>query len=1261
MQKIRKRLFNSLLAVVLLLFPIFSHVSPVLALTDKSASQTVNETTANVEQNLKEFATNDESSPSEDGATATLRIMETTDLHSNIVPYDYYKDTDEDVAYGLAKTATLIQQARSEVKNSMLFDAGDMIQGNPLASYVKNHLKDDETHPLFAAMNALEYDAAIIGNHEFNYGLDYLDKVLEGANFPILNANVYKLDEEGNIVGNYFTPYEILDKKIIDDNGNESIIKVGVIGFTPPQVMVWDKSNLTGKVDVEDIVKTAEKFIPKMREEGADIIIAIAHSGCDIYSEGKEYAENAVYDLTKVPGIDVMLFGHAHLVFPGGSEFNGLQDKGIDNEKGTINGIPATEAGYWGSHLGVIDLNLKKVGGKWTIVESKTDKPHAVSADTKAASEIINLPEVRKYHEATIEYVRSVIGKTIYPLNTYFTRVMDDAAVQLVNKAQIDYAQKWIAENAPELSNIPVISAAAPYKGGRGGANDYTNIPAGELSIKSASDLYVFDNTIKAVEMTGAQVKEWLEFVASSYNQIDPDKKEPQDLLDSNFRPYNFDVIDGIKYEIDVTKPRRYNWASGEIENEDAHRIIKFTYMDGTPIGDDDPFIVVTNNYRQSGGGGFPYINSAKVVIDSTDENREVIVNYVLEHGTINEVADNNWKIAPINGDVTLIFESASNAQQYLNMLPNITKYGNGSTDGYTTYQYDQRVYAQILGINDFHGQLDYSTKINNKPVGGIEYLSGYLKARKAENPANTLMVSVGDLVGASRPVSALLQDEPTIRFMNEIGFDLATIGNHEFDEGVPEMLRLIYGGYHEATGDFEGAAFPYVAANVYYNEEQILPPYLIKEINGVPVGFIGVVTQETMNIVTKSALEGVEITDEVEAINQYAQELKEQGVKAIIVLAHNSGSSELDGSNAVGDVVEFAKQVDSEIDIIFGGHDHKYLNTTVNGILLVQSYSYGTAFSDVDIVIDPITKDIVSKSAEIVTTFHEPEYFDEEIKAKLDELKSLVADKLQQVVGEAATEITRAQNEAGESALGNLIADGMRDYTGTDFAFMNPGGIRADLDAGPITYEELFAIQPFGNTLVTMKMTGSQIQTVLEQQFQENITRIMQISGLKYTWDPNQPIGSKIIDIYLPSGEKIDPNAYYSVTVNNFMADGGDNYLEFTKGTDRQDTGTIDLDVFVDYVKKLSAQGPINPKIEGRITLAKESIDVPGKQPGDSNGETPGNTDHSGNQPGQGKGDSKLPSTATNNFNILFAGIIVVGAGGTIYFIYRRKQEKVH
>src|SRR5690606_8103805 len=205
------------------------------------------------------------------------------------------------------------------------------------------------------------------------------------------------------------------------------------------------------------------------------------------------------------------------------------------------------------------------------------------------------------------------------------------------------------------------------------------------------------------------------------------------------------------------------------------------------------------------------------------------------------------------------------------------------------------------------------------------------------------------------RPVSALLQDEPTIRFMNEIGFDLATIGNHEFDEGVPEMLRLIYGGYHEATGDFEGAAFPYVAANVYYNEEQILPPYLIKEINGVPVGFIGVVTQETMNIVTKSALEGVEITDEVEAINQYAQELKEQGVKAIIVLAHNSGSSELDGSNAVGDVVEFAKQVDSEIDIIFGGHDHKYLNTTVNGILLVQSYSYGTAFSDVDIVIDPI------------------------------------------------------------------------------------------------------------------------------------------------------------------------------------------------------------------------------------------------------------------------------------------------------------------
>ncbi len=255
--------------------------------------------------------------------TAILRILETTDLHSNVMPYDYYQDTSNNINYGLAKTATLIQQASRRIENnSMLFDAGDTIQGNPLADYVArgdHKLGPNDTHPIFKAMNHLEYDAGIVGNHEFNYGLDYLNDVLEEANHPVVNANIYNDDKDGNPDNdvNYFTPYKIIDKTIKDTNGNDVTIKVGVIGFVPPQIMQWDKDNLTGKVITKDIVEQANKFIPEMKAEGADVIVAIAHSGCDIAEEGQEEAENAVYDLTKVPGIDAMLFGHAHLNFPG--------------------------------------------------------------------------------------------------------------------------------------------------------------------------------------------------------------------------------------------------------------------------------------------------------------------------------------------------------------------------------------------------------------------------------------------------------------------------------------------------------------------------------------------------------------------------------------------------------------------------------------------------------------------------------------------------------------------------------------------------------------------------------------------------------------------------------------------------------------------------------------------------------------------------------------------------------------------------------
>lgn len=511
------------------------------------------------------------------------------------------------------------------------------------------------------------------------------------------------------------------------------------------------------------------------------------------------------------------------------------------------------------------------------------------------------------------------------------------------------------------------------------------------------------------------------------------------------------------------------------------------------------------------------------------------------------------------------------------------TVFADGKAGGVKTDAHPHRyIDVQLLGINDFHGQLDVTRNVGGKAVGRADYLAAYLKQREAENK-NTLLVHAGDAVGASSPVSALLQDEPTIEFLNKLGFDVGTLGNHEFDEGVDEMLRLIYGGIHPTTGYFRGADFPYVSANVVDKKtgKPLLPPYVIKRVNGMPIGFIGVVLSDTPSIVDASGVAGVSFTDEAKAINEAAKQLKRRGVRAIVVLAHNPGVSNKDGSNANGEVVDIAKKVDDEVDVIFAGHNHAYLNAEVDGKLLVQSYSYGTAFSDVDVKIDPRTKDIVAKKAEIVTTYQDGIKPDAEIAKLIGKYEEKVAPIVNQVVGTAQTTITSKQNASGESALGNLIADAQRSALKTDFAFMNPGGIRADIEQGEVTWGELYNVQPFGNQLVKMTLTGGQIRKLLNQQWQPNQTRMLQISGLTYTWDASKPIGDKVVDIYLPNGAKLDPNAEYTVAVNSFLADGGDHFTVLTEGKNRE-AGPVDLDALIAYIQQLPQ--PFAARIEGRI-----------------------------------------------------------------------------
>lgn len=575
--------------------------------------------------------------------TVDLRLIATSDLHACLLPYDYCANRAV-AGRSLSEISRQIAEARAEVPNSLLFDNGDFLQGNPLADYVASSPRRRRAHPVITAFNTLGYDAATLGNHEFNYGLPFLTSALAAARFPVVSANIAtRLGTSPSRDQTFVPPFALLKRRVADREGRLHTLRIGVIGFAPPQIELWDRDHLDGRIRMRDIIAAARAWLPRLRARGADVIVALAHSGIGSVAP-EEGMENAAAALASLPEVDAVVAGHSHMVFPG----PGIAPApGIDPERGLLAGKPAVMPGHSGSHLGVIDLVLTRATlgrRRWQVATSEVRvgaRPPAPSAPGNALRKAIG-PD----HRAALAWSRKVLGRSSVALHTHFATTAPSAALDLIAAAKADYARRALA--GTRWAGLPLLAAATPFRsGGRAGSDNFTDIAPGQLRMRNLSDLYTYPNMLVALAISGAQLCDWLEQSAALFRQITPGERDAP-LHDVAVPSFTFDMIPGLDYAIDVSQPPRFD-AHGVLVNPAARRIVGLR-LDGRPVDPDETLVLVTNNHRASLAMADQPGPTPQVVLADGARTQRILADYIRAQGTVGGPARRGWHILPMPG-----------------------------------------------------------------------------------------------------------------------------------------------------------------------------------------------------------------------------------------------------------------------------------------------------------------------------------------------------------------------------------------------------------------------------------------------------------------------------------------------------------------------------------------------------------------------------------------------------------------------------------
>ncbi len=576
----------------------------------------------------------------------------------NLTSFDYYSDR-ADPKVGLTRTASLIRQARREAEWEgalvLLFDNGDALQGGPLGDCAAAN--SGANHPLLHAFTALSYDAVGLGNHDFGFGLPFLDEVIKSAPYPVISSNAHRVS------GDQLWKSCAILQRDLDWNGDPVPVKIGVISVLPPQTEMWEAHLLTGRVKTSDILDAAREQVKTLRALGCDLVVALSHSGLG-QAQAAPGLENAAIPLAAIPGIDAIIAGHTHLTLPGDTHRD-LEH--TDGANGLIHGKPAIMPGWAGSHLGQIDLTMEHCDtAGWRVVGAKPCLHPIAPIENERAYPVPEDPEIRGLladcHSATRQVMAQPIARVEQPIHSYFSYCIADRGMGLVAAAQADALRPFLPELG--LDGLPLLSATPPCKfGGRAGPEYYTNVPAGGISLRHLADMHVFPNTLCAVVATGAQLRDWLEMSACIYNQLSTDR--PMHLTDSARTGYNFDVIFGVTYQIDLSQPARFD-TLGQLVNPSSQRIRNLSF-EGRAVTDDQTFVVALNNYRANGGGHFPISQGARRLDLPTVNIRDCLQNFVIAQGDSTQKHPDclPFSFAPLNG-AQAILRTGPDARRFL-------------------------------------------------------------------------------------------------------------------------------------------------------------------------------------------------------------------------------------------------------------------------------------------------------------------------------------------------------------------------------------------------------------------------------------------------------------------------------------------------------------------------------------------------------------------------------------------------------------------